>query len=76
MRRERGLTSDGLFRFGMQWFNRLMLESGMTHGGMTLALVALVGGRRRVRRRAASSAASMLEAGGAALVAGAAASVR
>ena len=32
LRRERGLTSDGLFRFGMQWFNRLLLESGMTRG--------------------------------------------
>ena len=32
LRRERGLTGDGLFRFGMQWFNRLLLESGMTRG--------------------------------------------
>jgi tight adherence protein B len=44
LRRERGLTNDGLFRFGMQWFNRMLLESGMTRGAMTLALVALVGG--------------------------------
>ena len=44
LRRERGLTSDGLLRFGMQWFNRLLLESGMTRGVMTLALVALVAG--------------------------------
>src|SRR6266496_407547 len=42
LRRERGLTSDGLFSFGMQWFNRLLLESGMTRGVMTLALVALI----------------------------------
>src|SRR5213078_5401986 len=44
LRRERGLTGDGLFRFGVQWFNRLMLESGMTRGVMTLALIALVAG--------------------------------
>ena len=42
LRRERGLTNEGLLRFGVQWFNRLMLESGMTRGGFTLALVALV----------------------------------
>ncbi len=42
LRRERGLTSDGLLRFGMQWFNRLLLESGMTRGVFTLALVGLV----------------------------------
>ena len=40
LRRERGLTGDGLFRFGIQWFNRLLLESGMTGGFVTLALVA------------------------------------
>jgi tight adherence protein B len=44
LRRERGLTNDGLFRFGMHWFNRMLLESGMTRGAMTLALIALVGG--------------------------------
>src|SRR5436190_4416009 len=44
LRRERGLTGDGMFRFGLQWFNRLVLESGMTRGVMTLALVALMGG--------------------------------
>jgi tight adherence protein B len=44
LRRERGLTGDGLFRFGVQWFNRLMLESGMTRGWMTLAMVAAVAG--------------------------------
>src|SRR6187551_2031378 len=43
LRRERGLTSDGLFRFGMQWFNRLLLESGMTGGLMKLALFAFAG---------------------------------
>ena len=44
LRRERGLTGDGLFRFGLQWFNRLMLESGMTRGFMTLGMVGFVGG--------------------------------
>jgi tight adherence protein B len=44
LRRERGLTSDGMLRFGMQWFNRMMLESGMRRGALTLALVALVAG--------------------------------
>jgi tight adherence protein B len=42
LRRERGLTSEGYLRFGMQWFNRLLLESGMTRGLMTLAMVAAV----------------------------------
>src|SRR5215210_2909267 len=44
LRRERGLSSEGFLRFGVQWFNRLMLESGMTRGAMTLALIATVGG--------------------------------
>jgi tight adherence protein B len=44
LRRERGLTKEGFFRFGIAWFNRLMLESGMTRGGFTLALIALVAG--------------------------------
>ena len=69
LRRERGLTSDGLFRFGVQWFNRLMLESGMTRGVLTLALVALVGGRRARSSACSSFAASLLEAACAALVA-------
>ena len=51
LRRERGLTNEGLLRFGVHWFNRLMLESGMTRGALTLALVALVARRRRLRRR-------------------------
>jgi tight adherence protein B len=42
LRRERGLTHDGLFRFGLQWFNRLMLESGMTRGVLRLVLISLV----------------------------------
>src|SRR5262249_51837985 len=44
LRRERGLTGDGLFRVGLQWFNRLMLESGMTSGWMKLAFVAAIAG--------------------------------
>jgi len=44
LRRERGLNDQGFFRFGLSWFNRLMLESGMTRGALTLALVALVAG--------------------------------
>src|SRR5436190_4906217 len=44
LRRERGLTKEGFFRFGVSWFNRLMLESGMTRGAFTLALIAVVAG--------------------------------
>ena len=64
LRRERGLTSDGLLRFGMQWFNRLLLESGMTRGVMTLALVALVAGGT-VFAGVFKFREEMLEAGGA-----------
>jgi tight adherence protein B len=42
LRRERGLTNEGAFRFGMQWFNRLLLESGMTRGVLTLSMVGFV----------------------------------
>ena len=69
LRRERGLTSDGLFRFGLKWFNRLMLESGMTRGVLRLVLISLVAaggafmGVWRVR-------ADLMEAGIAALAAG------
>src|SRR5437660_3705961 len=42
LRRERGLTSAGVLRFGVQWFNRLLLESGMTRGLLTLSLVGAV----------------------------------
>jgi tight adherence protein B len=42
LRRERGLTNDGLFRFGLQWFNRLLLESGMTRGALTLTMIGFV----------------------------------
>ena len=44
LRRERGLTKEGFFRFDVSWFNRLMLESGMTRGAFTLALIAVVAG--------------------------------
>ena len=68
LRRERGLTGDGMFRGGMQWFNRLLLESGMTRGAMTLALVALVAGGG-VFAGVFKLRGSVLEAGGGALVA-------
>lgn len=68
LRRERGLTGDGLFRFGMQWFNRLLLESGMTHGAMTLGLIALVAGGAAFAG-VFKFRENMLEAGGAALAA-------
>ena len=68
LRRERGLTGDGLFRFGMQWFNRLLLESGMTRGVMTLALVALMASGV-VFAGVLQFRGSPLEAGGGALVA-------
>jgi tight adherence protein B len=68
LRRERGLTGDGLFRFGMQWFNRMLLESGMTRGLLTLALVALVAGGT-VFAGVLKFREDMLEAGAAALFA-------
>jgi tight adherence protein B len=68
LRRERGLTGDGMFRFGLQWFNRLLLESGMTRGAMTLTLVALMGGGI-VFAGVFQLRGSALEAGGGALVA-------
>jgi len=68
LRRERGLSSEGLLRFGVQWFNRLMLESGMTRGAMTLSMIALVAGgvafAAALRFRG-----ELMEAGAAALVA-------
>ena len=68
LRRERGLTGDGMFRGGMQWFNRLLLESGMTRGVMTLGLVALIAGGA-VFAGVFKLRGSVLEAGGGALVA-------
>ena len=69
LRRERGLTSDGLLRFGMQWFNRMMLESGMTRGALTLGLTALVAGGGAFFG-VMHFRGEMMEAAGAALVAG------
>lgn len=68
LRRERGLTGDGMFRFGLQWFNRLLLESGMTRGAMTLTLVALIAGGA-VFAAMLQLRGSVLEAAGGALVA-------
>jgi tight adherence protein B len=68
LRRERGLTGDGLFRFGLQWFNRLLLESGMRGGAMKLALIAVMAGGV-VFVGVFKFRETMLEAGGAALVA-------
>jgi tight adherence protein B len=68
LRRERGLTGDGMFRGGMQWFNRLLLESGMTRGAMTLGLVALMAGGA-VFAGVFKFRGSVLEASGGALVA-------
>jgi tight adherence protein B len=68
LRRERGLTKEGMLRFSSRWFNTLMLESGLANGFMTLGIAALIGGGvafagvLKLRE-------SMLEAGGAALIA-------
>ena len=68
LRRERGLTGDGLLRFGAQWFNRLLLESGMTNGAMVLGIVALFAGGM-VFFGVFKFRGEMIEAGGAALFA-------
>jgi len=44
LRRERGLTGEGLFRFGMRWFNRTLLESGLRIGVWGLAAIAFFAG--------------------------------
>jgi len=45
LRRERGLTSEGGFAMPVQWFNRLVLQSGVKLSlGRSLALVAGIGG--------------------------------
>jgi tight adherence protein B len=69
LRRERGLTNDGLLRFGIQWFNRLLLESGMTRGLLTLAMVGLVAAGV-VFAGVFKFRGSVMEAGAAATVAG------
>src|SRR3954467_13446877 len=43
-RRERGLTSDGLFSFGLHWLNRLVEASGLTRGPLKLTCAGLLGG--------------------------------
>jgi tight adherence protein B len=68
LRRERGLSSDGMLRYGVQWFNRLMLESGMTRGALTLTLTALVVGGGTFTG-VMQLRGEMMEAGAAALVA-------
>src|SRR5262249_56221573 len=42
LRRERGLTSEGGFRLPVVWFNRLVLQSGVTLGFTKLALFAAI----------------------------------
>ena len=44
LRRERGLTGEGVFRFGMRWFNRMLLESGLRIGVWGLGAIALAAG--------------------------------
>ncbi len=44
LRRERGLTGEGLYRFGSRWFNNLLLESGLTTGPAMLIVLAVIGG--------------------------------
>jgi tight adherence protein B len=69
LRRERGLTSDGLFSFGLHWLNRLIVESGMTRGPLKLAFAGLIGGGGAFFG-VITLTASLLQAGGAALFAG------
>jgi tight adherence protein B len=68
LRRERGLTAGGGLRVGMQWFNRLLLESGMTRGLLTLSLIGAVAGFAAFAAMFKLRG-DMLEAGGAALFA-------
>jgi tight adherence protein B len=44
LRRERGLTGEGFYRFGSRWFNNLLLESGLTTGPAMLVVLAVIGG--------------------------------
>jgi tight adherence protein B len=44
LRRERGLTGEGHFRFASRWFNQLLLESGLTTGPTLLIAFAVLGG--------------------------------
>ena len=43
LRRERGLSSSGDFRLPVVWFNRLVLQSGLTIGFSKLAIFVFVG---------------------------------
>jgi tight adherence protein B len=43
LRRERGLTSSGNYRFGVTMLNRLILQSGVTLGIARLILIVVVG---------------------------------
>ncbi len=43
LRRERGLTSGGDYRLPIVWFNRLLLQSGLTIGFTKLALSVMAG---------------------------------
>ena len=43
LRRERGLTGGGDFRLPLVWFNRLVLQSGLTMGFTKLALIVVFG---------------------------------
>ena len=67
LRRERGLTGEGLFRFSLHWFNRLLLESGLRIGIMGLAAIAFGAGAAAFLG-VLKFRESMLEAGGAALL--------
>jgi tight adherence protein B len=44
LRRERGLTGSGSYAIGMESFNRLVLQSGLTVGMTKLIIVVLIGG--------------------------------
>jgi tight adherence protein B len=44
LRRERGLTSAGNYKIGLEWFNRLVLQSGLTVGIGKLVMVIVIGG--------------------------------
>lgn len=68
LRRERGLTAGGGLRSGMEWFNRLLLESGMTRGLLTLSLIGAVTGFAAFAGMFKFRG-DMIEAGGAALFA-------
>ena len=58
LRRERGLTSGGDYRLAASRFNKLVLQSGLTHRLLKLALIVVIAvARCGIRRRADVSAA-------------------